>query len=74
MDQKCDLIVEILCHLLHHVIMSGHTCIYHSYTEISGHLTKRYIPLLYLNAGGFFMCNESAFPGYIAACIFVPDH
>lgn len=43
--------------------------IYHSYGDTSGHLTNRYIPLLYLNPGGFFMCSERAFPGYRAAWI-----
>lgn len=41
---------------------------YHSKLDISGHLTKRYIPLLYLNPGGLLMYSAKTFPVYIMAC------
>lgn len=41
----------------------------HSKGETSGHFTNRYIPLLYLKPGGFFICMDRTLPGYIAACM-----
>lgn len=41
---------------------------YHSKFDISGHLTKRYIPLLYLNPGGLLMYSANTFPVYMTAC------
>ena len=43
--------------------------LYHSKGDISGHLTKRYIPLLYLNPTGLLMYSARTFPVYITACI-----
>lgn len=40
---------------------------YHSKLDISGHFTKRYIPLLYLNPGGLLMYRARTFPVYITA-------
>lgn len=42
----------------------------HSKLDISGHLIKRYIPLLYLNPVGLLMYNARTFPVYTTACIF----
>ena len=41
---------------------------YHSKFDTSGHLTNRYIPLLYLNPGGLVMYSARTFPVYIVAC------
>lgn len=40
---------------------------YHSNLDISGHLTKMYIPLLYLNPDGLVMYSARTFPVYIIA-------
>lgn len=41
---------------------------YHSNVDTLGHLTNKYIPLLYVNPGGLLIYNASTFPGCIAAC------
>jgi len=40
---------------------------HHSKLDISGHLRKMYIPLLYLNPGGLVMYSARTFPVYIIA-------
>lgn len=40
---------------------------YHSKVDMSGHLTKMYMPLLYLNPRGLLTYSARTFPVYIVA-------